>query len=252
MTHVWGESAEAAPIFSLELFDRICGAVVAAGYQGRRFDEDRPADELTFYMRHDVDISPRNALALGGIAARHGIRSNLFFQLNAETYLIFCNDVRDIMAQLRAMGHLVGLHIDQPLLGDEEDRVLRTIDWFNDVVAPIDRAISFHRPTPEVVGRSYAKFINAYDPQFFIPDTYVSDSRRSLAFLDRLGPLLAAGEPVVQLLLHPEWWTAADDVATIWQSLSARRQYELRRYVGANFTKVFSDVEAIEDRDFGI
>lgn len=239
-------------VFSRELFAEICEAVVARGYEGRRLDDDRPFPERVFFLRHDVDISPRNALALGEIAAGHGIASNYFFQLNAETYQLFAPEVLEVVARLRALGHLVGLHIDQPLIGDGEEKVARTLDWFNDVVAPIDRAVSFHRPTPSVLGRSYRGFVSAYDPRFFKSHAYMSDSRRSLDFLARLAAALEAGEPLLQLLLHPEWWASAGDARQIWQALCDRRRYELYRYVGMNFTKVFGDVEAIEDRDFGI
>lgn len=238
--------------FSIELFHELCRAVVAAGYETRRFDDDSGEAGRTFFLRHDVDISPRNALALGIAAASHGIRSNFFFQLNAETYQFLSTDVLRIVGELRALGHLVGLHIDQALFGDDEDRIARTIEWVNGSVTPIDRAISFHRPTPEVVGRAYSAFINAYDPRFFRPESYMSDSRRSLEFVDRLLTTLEQGEPLVQVLLHPEWWSDAGEPAQIWQALCDRRRYELFRYVGSNFAKVFADVEAIEDRDFGI
>lgn len=239
------------PVFSTQLFQRICQTVVDHGYEAIRFDQ-KPAAGRTFYLRHDVDISPRNALRLGEISSAVGLRANYFFQLNAETYQLLDAANLRIVVALRAMGHLVGLHIDQALSGDDEGKIASTISWFNDCVTPIDRCVSFHRPTPSVLSRRYGSFLNAYAPEYFLAETYLSDSRRSLTFLDRFDTLLAAGPSIVQLLLHPEWWSSLEDVPAVWSALQSRRAYELRRYMAMNFTKVFADVETIEDRDFGI
>ena len=42
---------------------------------------------------------------LGRLAREHEVTSNFFFQLNAETYNIFSDEVIDIMRELRTAGH---------------------------------------------------------------------------------------------------------------------------------------------------
>jgi hypothetical protein len=237
--------------FAPALFSEILAEARAAGYSFARLDH-APADGKVLFLRHDVDISPRNMRLLGRLAEAQGVASNVFFQLNAETYNIFSDEVLDVMRTLRAAGHCVGLHIDEVRFGADEGVIRRTIDWFSSCVAPVDDVVSFHRPSAAVLGRPYRSFINAYDPRFFSPDAYLSDSRRSLAFLPTLADWLSAGRPRIQLLLHPEWWTGINDDLGIWTELRARRQYELEQYLTTNCRKVFGHVVAAENRDFRV
>jgi len=237
--------------FGPGLFSEILATARAAGYAFARFDRV-PADGKVLFLRHDVDISPRNMRVLGRLAREQGVASNVFFQLNAETYSVFSDEVLDIMRALRAAGHCVGLHIDEVRFGADEGVIRRTIDWFASCVAPVDDVVSFHRPSAAVLGRRYGSFISAYDPRFFSADAYLSDSRRSLAFLPTLAEWLSGGHPRIQLLLHPEWWTGINDDLAIWTELRARRQYELEQYLTINCRKVFGHVVAAENRDFRV
>jgi len=240
-----------ATSFAPSLFSEIVRAAKKSGYAFARFDR-APIAGKRFLLRNDVDISPRAALLLGQLAQENGAASNFFFQLNAETYNIFSDDVLDIMRDLRVRGHCVGLHIDQARFGEDEAAIRRTVDWFSSCVIEIDDAVSFHRPSASVLGKSYAAFLNAYDPRFFSPDSYLSDSRRSLAFVPTLASWLDAGKPSIQLLLHPEWWSGIDDELAVWTELKARRQQELAQYVTTNFAKVFHNVVPAERRNFRI
>ena len=237
--------------FAPSLFSDIVRAAKTAGYAFARFDR-APASGRRFFLRHDVDISPRAALLLGQLAQDQGAAANFFFQLNADTYNIFSDDVLGIMRDLRARGHCVGLHIDQVRFGADEAAIRRTVDWFSSCVMEIDDAVSFHRPSATVLGKSYAAFFNAYDPRFFSPESYLSDSRRSLAFLPKLADWLKSGQPSIQLLLHPEWWSGIDDELAVWTELKARREQELAQYVTTNFAKVFHHVLPAERRNFRI
>jgi hypothetical protein len=237
--------------FGPGLFVEILAKARAAGYAFARFDS-APPDGKVLYLRHDVDISPRNMRLMGRLAEQHGAASNIFFQLNAETYNIFSDEVIGIMRALRASGHCIGLHIDEVRFGADERVIRRTIDWFSSCVLPVDDVVSFHRPSGAVLGRHFGSFVNAYDPRFFSPDSYLSDSRRSLAFLPTLAEWLNAGRPRIQLLLHPEWWAGINDDLSVWTELRARRQCELEQYLTTNCRKVFGHVVAAEDRDFRI
>jgi hypothetical protein len=237
--------------FGARLFGDILTTAKLAGYVFARLDQ-APADGKVIFLRHDVDISARNALVLGRLAQEQAVQSNFFFQLNAETYSIFSDEVIEIMRTLRAAGHCVGLHVDETRFGTDEGVIRRTIDWFSSCVLAVDDVMSFHRPSPAVLGKSYASFINAYDSRFFSPDSYLSDSRRSLAFLPTLEQWLASGRPRLQLLLHPEWWADINDDRAIWNELRERRQQELEQYLMINCRKVFGHVITAETRDFRI
>jgi hypothetical protein len=240
--------------FSFVFFESLVKEVLAHGYTCCRFDQ-APAEGGTrkFYLRHDVDISPLCARTLGQISARLGARANYFFQLNSETYNLFSEDNLSIIRELRAAGHCVGLHVDEHLTGEEEERICSTLEWFSRTVTPIDRAVSFHRPSKAVLGRQYQNFVNAYAAAFFSEDGYLSDSRRSSAFYPVLKDWLTQGIPRIQLLLHPEWWYPEEDLRRYWKALCDRRMDELERYAITSFRKVFGGaIEYSEGRRFGL
>ncbi|HYG89056.1 MAG TPA: hypothetical protein VD978_22670 [Azospirillum sp.] len=237
-------------------FRGILTGALDRGYVFTRFDEPVASGTASgrpvFYLRHDVDISPPMAMRLGEIEHEHGVRANFFFQLNAETYSFFVTETFDIIRTLRGMGHCVGLHIDELLIGTDERAIEQTFDWVIDRIITVDRAVSFHRPSPEVLGRRYDRFMNAYDERIFDSASYLSDSRRSLCFHETLTAWLAEGRPRIQLLLHPEWWGEVDSLSHFWHVLSGRRTDQLRRYMVKNFPKVFADLLAGEDQRFRI
>jgi hypothetical protein len=239
--------------FSFTFFENLLREILAHGYTFSRFDQTSAGGTKQFYLRHDVDISPLCAQTLGQISAKLGVRANYFFQLNSETYNLLSDGNLSILRGLRAAGHCVGLHVDEQLTGEDEEKISSTLAWFSRTVAPIDPVVSFHRPSRSVVGKEYQAFVNAYAPSFFSEDCYLSDSRRSGEFYPILRDWLAKGKPRIQLLLHPEWWYPEEDIGLFWKALRERRMAELEWYAVKNYRKVFSAViEQEENRTFGL
>jgi len=238
--------------FSYENFRQILADVNSRGYQFCRFDCRPRDDQRQFYLRHDVDISPSCALRLGRIAAEMGIRSNFFFQLNADTYNAFSESCLEIITELRSVGHCVGLHLDEHFIGSDEEKVRHTLRWFSECCVPVDGAVSFHRPSEAVLGRDFDAFASGYGSRVWGEDRYLSDSRRSWEFRGRLDEWLAVGRSPIQLLLHPEWWHPHQTAVAVWEDLRARRENELAKYMVSNFEKVFAAVITLEERVFGL
>lgn len=232
----------------------LLGVVAAAKSEGYRFfrvDEKVPAPRA-FCLRFDVDISPRMAREVGTLLADEGIAASFFFQLNAETYNPFAASTLDTIRDLRQAGHCVGLHIDQALLGEDEKAIAATLDWYSACCTPVDRAISFHRPTPTVLGRQYVAFASAYGPPLFAEHSYFSDSRRTLDFAPGLLKAISERKELLQLLLHPEWWSPYTGPREIWEALRERRRWELETYVVMNFRKVFGPILDPRDQEESI
>ncbi|CAO3429033.1 hypothetical protein [Azospirillum doebereinerae] len=232
--------------FGEETFRDLLAHALGRGYCFSKLDNpaflSKQAESPVLYIRHDVDISPNMAFRLGEIEHEWRIPGNFFFQFDAETYSFFGSDTLAIIRALRSMGHCVGLHIDERLLGCDEHAIRSTFDWVNKHIVTIDPVVSFHRPTPLVLGRRYASFLSTYDDRVFDPGGYLSDSRRSLAFHDTLTGWIKDGRPRIQLLLHPEWWCEVSCMDEFWSLLSNRRTDQLRRYMLDNFPKVFAGV----------
>ncbi|WP_207485291.1 hypothetical protein [Arenibaculum pallidiluteum] len=247
--------AEPVQPFREDTFRGVITHALRSGYSFQRLDRAVDAAERAtplIRLRHDVDISPIMALRLGEIEHEHGVAGNFFFQLNAETYSFLVPGTLAIIRRLREMGHCVGVHIDETLVGREEPAIASTLDWVAGQIVGIDRAVSFHRPSPQVLGRRYQRFVSAYDDRVFDPDSYLSDSRRSMAFHRTVMAWIDDRRPCLQLLLHPEWWCGVDSLEQFWDMLRARRTAELRHYMIRNFPNVFSPILAEEQRTFGL
>jgi hypothetical protein len=228
--------------FQLDRFHELVDEARGQGYSFASLTDAASPSLDHLYLRHDVDISPARALRLGEVEADLDVTASFFFQLNADVYNAFASDTIATIQKLRAMGHDVGLHIDEELFGTQEEDVLETLDWFDQAVTDVDPVVSFHRPSGNVLGRRYEAFLNAYDPRFFHEDRYVSDSRRDPAFRQELSGILerADGDAPVQILLHPGWWQPFSTPESFWADVVDRRCEEVRTYIDRNFT-IFTD-----------
>jgi hypothetical protein len=205
-------------------------------YNFLHFGQDNMSNsQKVMYLRHDIDISPYSALRLGEIEHSLNIQANYFFQISAETYNIFNPIIIDIIKRVRSLGHLVGLHIDALIFGDEESTILSTLKWFKDCVTEIDFIVSFHRPTPILLNKTYQSFLSTYQSGFFAPKLFLSDSRKNRDFYPKLIKLLKANETPIQLLLHPIWWYPEDSLKNLKKTILERRLSELNIYLKNNF-----------------
>lgn len=230
--------------FSDKSYIEIIKSIKEYGYEFIKFtsDNELKKHKKNVILRHDVDISPEGALKLGKIEKEHGVVSNFFFQLNAGTYQMLSEYCVDICKELQSMGHLVGLHVDNALFSEEEQKIKHTIDWIRDNLIPIDNVISFHRPSNFTLGKKYNSFISAYEKDFFNKIHFASDSRGECMFYKKLEGFFRQEVNFFQLLLHPCWWENETDRFRIYELASKRKQKELDNYMLANFPKVFGHV----------
>lgn len=226
--------------FTIEFLKEILKEIASYNYCFSRFDNER-SNVKKIYLRHDVDISPYNALKIGQMEFELNCCANFFFQIGAETYNIFSDNVISIIKQLRDMGHCVGLHIDEQF-GTEETGIRKTIDWFSTCITPVDNVISFHRPTKSVINQSFSSFINAYETRFL--NNYLSDSRRNHEFYPQLQAWMKEQVEEVQLLLHPVWWCGIESMVDLKRVICERKIAELEQYLIMNFRKVFEQIIA--------
>lgn len=61
---------------------------------------------------HDVDMSPRRALALARLEADEGITATYFVMPSSAFYNLFEREVREPFEAVAALGHRLGLHFD--------------------------------------------------------------------------------------------------------------------------------------------
>lgn len=133
--------------------------------------------------RHDVDFSPAAAVSMARFEQERGIRSTFYVMTTSPFYT--GREALEIAAVVSALGHRVGLHIDERT-GEEP---------------PIAALVSFHCPTDAVLWRKFGRFQSAYAPVW--KGRYFSDSRGIFAYGD---PEDNFGGQPLQVNLHPEHW----------------------------------------------
>jgi len=197
--------------FTLEGYEALIAAMLARGYVLRSFADAQP-DERHLILRHDVDQSLEASVRLARCEAAAGWAATYFVLLRSEMYNLFSPAAARALAELRALGHAVGLHLDCALYDGEFDALEIAAQRESAVLeaileAPVDM-ISFHRPAPGLVpcDRVLAGRRNTYESQFVKEMGYCSDSRGGWNRGHPLvHPAVAEGR-ALQLLTHAVWW----------------------------------------------
>ena len=172
-------------------------------------------------LRHDIDTSPEAARDLAIIEAELGVRATFTVLLTGVMYNPFESATRDILREIVALGHDIGLHFDASWHGiDSEDRLEDAITWQArtlDHILGLEgensvRMFSFHNTTPFTMScrqTHFAGLRNAYAGVLQERVQYTSDSNGY--WIHRSwGALLDGRHPRLQVLTHPEWWSAEE------------------------------------------
>ncbi len=169
-------------------------------------------------LRHDIDLSIYDAYKIFKIEKSFGIKSTFFIMTSSECYNPFTKVNRKLIEEISDAGFEIGLHYDPSIYrnvslkgiqkkAEEEAEMLEKIT--NEKVV----SISQHRPAirhPHGKYSFFKKFNNAYDPKYFEPDRYISDSRMQFKkdiyeFIDK------ADKFPLQILLHPFQYTRKNE-----------------------------------------
>ena len=200
--------------FTLEGYKALIAALLARGYVLRSFADAQP-DERHLILRHDVDQSLEAAVRLARCEAAAGWAATYFVLLRSEMYNPFSPASVQALAELRQLGHGVGLHLDGALYDGElealEVAVHRECAVLEAILeAPVDM-ISFHRPAPGLVpcDRTLAGRRNTYESRFIETIGYCSDSRGEWHHGPPLEHESIKAGRALQLLTHAIWWMGA-------------------------------------------
>ena len=167
-------------------------------------------------LRHDIDMSLREAVEMAEIENDLGVSSTYFVLMFTNFYNIGGNTERHLIRELVRLGHNVGLHFDDTVYCSEKDR--RSFDYskaitqeakiLSDIIGEPVKFMSMHRPDKVTLEMDMdtGGIINAYDKIFFDGDIkYVSDSRRHWRE-DVDGIIAEKRFNKIQMLVHPFWY----------------------------------------------
>jgi hypothetical protein len=200
--------------FDLAHFEELLTAAEAGGYRWACFDhEPRPGD---LFLRHDVDMSLDAALAMAELEAGRGVTATYFLMTRSDFYNLDGPSGERALGRLRELGHRVGLHAVRPHAELDER---------------FDPVLAWHTPEPEWMSQPVAGVVNAYQPPWFDPERYRSDSNQHWRNGCPHEQLAAGAFPWLQLLVHPEIWVyeGATMRETMLSLIEAERAVLLRR-----------------------
>lgn len=164
--------------------------LLAAGdYSWATFDREPRAGDL--FLRHDVDLSLDAALAMARIEQELGAHATYFLMTESRFYNLDSHAGRDAIAELRELGHAVGLHAVYPNARVDER---------------FDPVIAWHNPDPEYMSEPIDGAVNVMQSPWFTPGHYRSDSNHHWREGCPHDELASGALDWLQLLVHPEIW----------------------------------------------
>ena len=158
-------------------------------YTWATFDREPRAGDL--FLRHDVDLSLDAALVMARIENEAGARATYFLMTESRFYNLGSHDGRDAIAELRDLGHAVGLHAVYPN-AQLDDR--------------FDPVVAWHNPDPDYMSTPIEGAVNVMSPPWFTRGHYRSDSNQHWREGCPHDELAARSFDWLQLLVHPEIW----------------------------------------------
>lgn len=181
-------------------------------YEGKKnVKTDRPL----VIMRHDIDMDLEAAVRMSSLEKELGVLSTYFFMVRCPLYNVFSGSGAEMVREVLAAGHQLGLHFDCALYQDIAVDKLNT--YISKECGLLERffgrpvgAVSFHRPGHlELSGVELEKWPNSYERVFLEKFKYFSDSRGIWKYGDPIESEAFYVRENLHILTHPIWWTSA-------------------------------------------
>jgi hypothetical protein len=199
--------------FDLRHYEEILEAARAGGYRFTTFAGEGPRDG-DLLLRHDVDLSLEAALSMARLEAEAGSRATYFLMTRSVFYNLASPVGEAALAELRELGHAVGLHAVWPD-AELDDR--------------FDPFVAWHNPDPEYMSEPIEGAVNPMQPPWFTRGRYRSDSNQHWRSGCPHEELARGDPPWLQLLVHPEIWVYPGETMreTMLAMLDADREQRL-------------------------
>lgn len=199
-----------------------------------------PYGERFLLWRHDCDYSLNRALMLAKLENAAGVTATYFVNIHCEFYNLFERNQLDILHQIVALGHDIGLHFDAAFYQttsetELESQVKQEADLLESFVGVRPTAFSFHNPTAAHLcceAEQYAGLVNCYSRLFKSSVSYCSDSNGYWRFRRLFDVLESGADSSLQVLTHPGWWQdkAMPPRQRIFRSVYGRAEAVMHQY----------------------
>jgi hypothetical protein len=175
--------------FSLSHYRELLQAAQLGGYSYAGFN--RPPQDGSIILRHDVDLSLASALTVAEVEAEAGAWSTWFLMTRSVFYNLASPEGERAIERLHELGHRVAHHALWPNV-DLDDR--------------FDPVVAWHNPDPEFMQVDIPGAVNVMRAPFFDLEHYRSDSNQHWRHGCPHGELERGAFDWLQLHTHPEIW----------------------------------------------
>jgi hypothetical protein len=200
--------------FTSNWYEGFLDRVMEAGYEIRRFSDGVGPGEIV--LRHDVDLSVRDALKMALMEADRDIATTYCFLLTSALYNPLERDQREQIREIESLGHEVALHFstheywepdEEPGAADLDRRIDEERTVLDTLISGTTETVSFHGPPSWVLNRDLDDIRNAYAPAYFEGMTYVADSGQRWRTSP---PVIDDFRESAQVVVHPGLWSESD------------------------------------------
>jgi hypothetical protein len=207
--------------WDLDDYRDLLDAARSGGYRWSWFDEAPAPGRL--FLRHDVDLTLDAALVMARLEAELEVATTYLLMTESLFYNLASPEGVDAIAELRSLGHRVGLHAVHP------NAVLD---------ARFDPVVAWHNPEPAYMTDPIPGAVNVMCEPYFAPQTYRSDSNQHWRMGDPREELRGGAFPWLQLLIHPAIWVYPGRTMgeTMRSMADAERERRLRQLPGDRIT----------------
>ncbi len=173
-------------LFTYDWYRFLIDTLINSGYTNVNYAE-KPCDNLSFILRHDIDNSIPKALEIAKIENELNVKSTFFVLLTSDFYNIASKKNHTLLREIVSLGHTLGLHFDEVAYRgsnnvgsiDTPSLIVRECNIMSSILDIPITAVSMHRPSKETLQADYhiPGIINSYSNHFFNEFKYLSDSR---------------------------------------------------------------------------
>ncbi len=210
------------------------------------------SDPFTF-IRHDVEFSTLRAYQMANIELKMNVRTNYFFQTISNAYNVTSIKNRNLIREIKKMGHNIGLHLYVThIKKDDWDTLLKSLRFQSNILEEIIEdnidSFAFHRPPKWVLENRENRIgglINLYGDKFFeysdtpIQIKYLADSKHKWSFGHPLERYINFQK--FQINMHPDEWTEIGlDIYENFNSLLEENKVEFLQTLDSE-TKTFRE-----------
>ena len=209
-------------MFGLKRYESLIARLLEAGFVFST-NWNVNSQSRTVLMRHDIDFSVEDALAMAAFEEKLKIKSTYFFMLTSNMYNLLSKNSRDMVDKIKKMGHKISLHFD-PTAYVTLDNFLHEREVFESVFGVDIDIVSIHRPGNFLDNNNIELFgvKQTYQDRFFKDFKYLSDSGGKDIIEPASDFIKLNQNQVLHLLIHPVWWmnesSSPTEVLNRWRS----------------------------------